>query len=540
MDDNIKTMIVSGGNIVDCIENLNYLNLETSKKIYRNLPVSDLVSFAILRGEGTLSEAGALVVNTGKYTGRSPRDRFIVSQKSVEDLINWSDSNLPIVEKVYDDLYSQVCKYLSDKDLFVFDGYVGAMEEYRLPIRVVNELASEALLSNQLFRRPDKTMLEHHKAEFTVIAAPGFKAKGAEDGLNSEAFIIINFNKKIVLIGGTQYAGEIKKSIFSIMNFLLPLRGVFPMHCSSNIGKNGETAIFFGLSGTGKTTLSADPERKLIGDDEHGWCDDGVFNFEGGCYAKTIKLDKDKESEIFSALKFGALLENVVLGDDKMPNYDDASLTENTRGAYPLEYIPNAELSGIGGQPSTIIFLTADAFGVIPPISKLSKKAAMYHFISGYTSKLAGTERGITEPKATFSSCFGEPFMLMNPSVYAKLLGDRIDKHDTDVFLVNTGWIGGEYGTGSRMKLSYTRAMVKAALEGKLKEVQYTEHPIFKVAIPTEVPNVPANILNPANTWENKEEYNLKAKELAVKFSENFSKFKGVSESIRKAGPIAQ
>ncbi|MBU3091854.1 phosphoenolpyruvate carboxykinase (ATP) [Clostridium sp. CM028] len=521
-----------------CLKNLNYLNIRTSKKIYRNLPVSDLVSFALQREEGTLSESGALVVNTGKYTGRSPKDRFIVSQESVEELINWGDINLPIEEGIFENLYSQVCKYLSDKDIFVFDGYVGAMEEYRLPIRVVNEFASEALLSNQLFRRPDKTMLEYHKAEFTVIAAPGFKAKGAEDGVNSEAFIIINFDKKIVLIGGTQYAGEIKKSIFSIMNFLLPGKGVFPMHCSSNIGKNGDTAVFFGLSGTGKTTLSADPERKLIGDDEHGWCDKGVFNFEGGCYAKTIKLDKNNESEIYSALKFGALLENVVLDDNNMPNYDDDSLTENTRGAYPIEYIENAELSGIGGQPSTIIFLTADAFGVLPPISKLSKEAAMYHFISGYTSKLAGTERGITEPKATFSSCFGEAFMLMNPSVYAKLLGERIDKYDTEVFLVNTGWIGGEYGVGSRMKLSYTKAMVKAALEGKLKDVEYKEHPIFKVDIPVAVPNVPTKMLNPQNTWGDKENYVLKAKELAFKFAENFSKFKGVAENIKKAGPI--
>ena len=524
---------------MDYLESLSYLNIETSKKIYRNLPVSDLVSFALQREEGTLTEAGALAVNTGKYTGRSPKDRFIVSQDSVVKLINWGSVNLPIEEKIFDNLYSKVCEYLSDKDLFVFDGYVGALEEYKLPIRVVNEFASEALLSNQLFRRPDKTMLEHHTAEFTVIAAPGFKAKGIEDGINSEAFIIINFDKKIVLIGGTQYGGEIKKSIFSVMNFLLPLRGVFPMHCSSNIGQNGETAVFFGLSGTGKTTLSADPERKLIGDDEHGWCDSGVFNFEGGCYAKTIKLDKNKEKEIYSAIRFGSLLENVVLDEGEIPNYDDGSLTENTRGAYPLEYIPNAELSGIGGHPNTIIFLTADAFGVIPPISKLSKEAAMYHFISGYTSKLAGTERGITKPQATFSSCFGEPFMIMNPSVYAKLLGERIDKHKTEVFLINTGWSGGEYGIGSRMKLSYTRAMVKAALEGKLKEVQYTEHPIFKVGVPMSVPNVPSEILNPENTWADKKEYYSKAKELASKFNMNFNKFIGISESIKTAGPIS-
>jgi phosphoenolpyruvate carboxykinase (ATP) len=529
-----------GGNIMNCLENLNYLNIATSKKIYRNLSVPELVSCSVRRKEGTLSETGALVVNTGKYTGRSPKDRFIVLQESVKGLINWGSINLPIEEEIFESLYSQVCKYLEDKDLFVFDGYVGAMEEYRLPIRVINEFASEALLSNQLFRRPDKEMLTNHKAEFTVIAAPGFKAKGKEDGVNSEAFIIINFEKKIVLIGGTQYSGEIKKSVFSIMNFLLPLRGVFPMHCSANIGKDGDTAVFFGLSGTGKTTLSADADRKLIGDDEHGWCDTGVFNFEGGCYAKAIKLNKDNEKEIYSALKFGALLENVVLDENKVPNYDDDSLTENTRGGYPLEYIENAELSGIGGHPSTIIFLTADAFGVIPPISKLSKEAAMYHFISGYTSKLAGTERGITEPTATFSSCFGEPFMLMKPAVYAKLLGERIDKHDSEVFLVNTGWTGGEYGEGSRMKLSYTRAMVKAALDGNLKDTEFIEHPIFKVAVPILVPNVPSEILNPENTWKNKEKYALKAKELAFKFSENFKKFNGISESIKEAGPITK
>ncbi|MCJ7687771.1 MAG: phosphoenolpyruvate carboxykinase (ATP), partial [Clostridiaceae bacterium] len=467
-------------------------------------------------------------------------DRFIVSQGSVVNLINWGDVNLQIKEETFDNLYSEMCKYLSDKDLFVFDGYVGAMEEYILPITVVNEFASQALLSEQLFRRPNKNKLDKQKPEFTVIAAPGFKAKAEEDGVNSEAFIIINFDKKIVLIGGTQYGGEIKKSIFSIMNFLLPLKGVFPMHCSSNIGKNGDTAVFFGLSGTGKTTLSSDSDRKLIGDDEHGWCDSGVFNFEGGCYAKTIKLDKNKESEIYSALKFGTLLENVVLHDDKMPDYDDDSLTENTRAAYPLEYIENAELSGIGGHPSTIIFLTADAFGVIPPISKLTREAAMYHFISGYTSKVVGTERGIIKPNATFSSCFGEPFMIMDTSVYAKLLGERIDKHKTEVYLVNTGWIGGEYGVGTRMKLSYTRAMVSAALEGKLKEVKYNMHPIFNVAIPSTVPNVPSGILNPENMRADKDEYMLTAKTLASKFSENFSKFKGIKEGIIKAGPITQ
>ena len=480
-----------------------------------------------------------MVVNTGKYTGRSPNDRFIVRQSSVEDKINWGDINIPIEEEVFENLYSQVTKYLSQKELFVFDGYVGALNEYNMQIRVITDLASQSLFSNQLFRRPANQELKSHCAEFTVISAPGFKAKGKEDGINSEAFIIVNFDKKIILIGGTQYSGEIKKSIFSIMNFLLPLKGVFPMHCSANIGDDGKTAVFFGLSGTGKTTLSADPDRKLIGDDEHGWCDTGVFNFEGGCYAKTINLSKEKEKEIYEAIKFGAILENVVLDDMKNPNYNDKSLTENTRAGYPLEYIENIEPSGLGGHPNTVIFLTADAFGVIPPISKLSKDAAMYHFMSGYTSKLAGTERGITEPKATFSACFGEPFMIMNPAVYAKLLGQKIEKYNAEVYLINTGWLAGGYGKGARMKLSYTRAMVKAAIAGELSNVKFNEDPIFKVLVPVECPNVPSNILNAKNTWSDKKDYEVKARELALKFKKNFLKFKEVPDSIINAGPVS-
>lgn len=519
---------------LNCLEELH---ISTSKKIFRNLSAASLVENAVKRGEGILAESGALVVNTGKYTGRSPKDRFIVRQDSINGLINWGDVNLPIEEDVFNKLFDKVTKYLSDKDLFVFDGYVGAMEEYKMNIRVVNEYASEALMSTQLFRRPCEEELKNHCPEFNVVVAPGFKANGKEDGVNSEAFIIINFDKKIILIGGTQYSGEIKKSIFSVMNFLLPLKGVFPMHCSANIGEDGDTAVFFGLSGTGKTTLSADPDRKLIGDDEHGWCDKGIFNFEGGCYAKTIKLDKEKEAQIYNALRFGALLENVVLDENNRPLFDDDSLTENTRGAYPVEYIDNADLSGVGQHPNTVVFLTADAFGVIPPISKLTKEGAMYHFMSGYTSKLAGTERGITEPKATFSACFGEPFMLMKPTVYAKLLGEKIINHNTEVYLVNTGWTGGEYGTGKRMNLNYTRAMVKAALEGKLKDVEYELDEIFNLYVPKVVPNVPQEILNPKNTWVDKEKYDLKAKELAKQFHKNFQKFGEVSEDIKKAAP---
>ncbi|WPC42288.1 phosphoenolpyruvate carboxykinase (ATP) [Clostridium sp. JS66] len=516
---------------------LEYINIKNCKSIYRNLTVSELTEFAIKREEGILSDKGALVVNTGKYTGRSPKDRFIVKQNSIENKVNWGDTNLPIDENVFDKFYGKVTEYLENKDIFVFDGFVGAMKEYNMPIRVVCENASQALFSNQLFRRPNLEDLTNFHPQFHVVSAPGFKAKGKEDGINSEAFIMINFDKKIILIGGTQYSGEIKKAIFSVMNFLLPEKGVLPMHCSANIGEDKKTAVFFGLSGTGKTTLSADPERKLIGDDEHAWCNDGIFNFEGGCYAKTIKLDKEKEYEIYNAIKFGTMLENVVLDENRQPDYNSNKYTENTRAAYPLEYVDNIEKSGIGESPDTIIFLTADAFGVMPPISKLSKEAAMYHFMSGYTSKVAGTERGINEPKATFSACFGEPFMLMNPSVYAELLGEKIDKYNTEVYLVNTGWLNGGYGKGNRIKLSYTRAMVKAALEGRLKDVEYLEHPIFKVLMPLECPGVPYEILNPKNTWEDKEEYDHKAVALADKFKENFKKFKNVPKEIIEAGP---
>lgn len=517
---------------------LDYLKLEAKKNIYRNLPVSELVQHALENKEGVLSETGAFVVETGKYTGRSPKDRFIVQQQSINNNINWGEVNIPIDEEVYEKLYEKVINHLNERKLYIFDGFVGAHENYRISVRVISEYASQALFANQLFIRPNKGELQEFTQDFTVIAAPNFKADGKSDGINSEAFIIMNFEKKIILIGGTQYSGEIKKSVFSLMNYILPLKGVFPMHCSANIGKEGDTSIFFGLSGTGKTTLSADPDRKLIGDDEHGWCNDGVFNFEGGCYAKTIKLSKEKEKEIYNAIKFGTILENVVLNEDKVPDYDDDSLTENTRAAYPIDYIENIEISGIGSHPNTIIFLTADAFGVLPPISKLTKEAAMYHFMSGYTSKLAGTERGITEPKATFSACFGEPFMLMDPAVYAKLLGEKIEKYNSEVYLVNTGWSAGGYGKGDRIKLSYTRAMVRAALDGNLKNAEYNLHPIFKVLVPTECPSVPREILNPRNTWKDKEQYDIKARELAYKFRENFSKFKAVSQEITNAGPV--
>lgn len=513
------------------------VDIKTNGKVYRNLSVEELVNKSLENKEGTLSDAGALVIDTGKYTGRSPKDRFIVMQDSIKDKVNWGDSNLPIEEDIFNNLYNRVLDYLSEKDLYIFDGEVGADSKYSLPITVINELASQNLFATQLFRRLDSKNIDGHAAEFTIIAAPGFKADGENDGINSEAFILVNFDKKIVLIGGTQYSGEIKKSMFSVMNFIMPDKDVFPMHCSANKDEQGNTAIFFGLSGTGKTTLSADPDRILIGDDEHGWCDEGVFNFEGGCYAKVIKLERAKEKEIFDAIRFGTVLENVVVDSEGRPDYNDGSKTENTRAGYPIDYIPNADINGKGGNPNTVIFLTADAFGVLPPISKLSKEAAMYHFMSGYTSKLSGTERGITDPKATFSACFGEPFMLRSPYVYAELLGKKIEQNETEVYLVNTGWTGGPYGIGKRMNLSYTRAMVKAAISGELAKAEYTNNSLFNVSIPKSIEGVPSELLNPENTWENKDDYYKKAKELVERFNENFKRYEDVPENIINAGP---
>jgi len=505
---------------------LNYLEIKDFKNLYRNLSVAELTEFIIKREEGKLTSKGSVVINTGKYSGRSAKDRFIVKDNITRDKVNWGDVNLPVDEKVFDNLYKQVIDYLKGKDLFVFDGFIGSLKECALSIRVICEYAHQAMFSNQMFRRASNEELSSFIPGFHVISVPGFKAKGLEDGINSECFIIINFSKKIIIIGGTGYSGEIKKSVFSVMNFLLPQKGMMPMHCSANIGKDGKTAIFFGLSGTGKTTLSTDPERKLIGDDEHGWCEEHVFNFEGGCYAKTINLDKVKETEIYNAIRFGTILENVVLNENRHPDYNNNRYTENTRAAYPINYVDNIEETGIGSKPSIIIFLTADAFGVMPPISRLDNKEAIYHFMSGYTSKLSGTEIGITTPEATFSACFGEPFMPLNPLVYAKLLGEKIAKHDIDVYLVNTGWIGGAYGKGERIKLSYTREMVRAAISGELKNIEFYKEHIFGFHIPKECPGVPTNILNPRNTWDSGEEYDKEALRLKEKIELNFQKFK--------------
>ena len=517
--------------------NLEYLGITNPKAVYRNLPVSTLTEKAIIRGEGTLSNTGALVVKTGKYTGRSANDKFIVDTPAVHDEIAWGKVNRPIEKAKYDAIYNKVVAYLQNREIFVFDGFAGADPKYTKSFRIVNELASQNLFIHQLLRRPTKEDLENFTPDFTIIAAPGFKCIPEIDGTRSEAAILVNYEEKMVVICGTQYAGEIKKSVFSVMNYILPKMGVFPMHCSANIGPDGDSAVFFGLSGTGKTTLSADPNRKLIGDDEHGWADDSVFNFEGGCYAKCINLSAEKEPDIYNAIKFGALVENVVMDPDTREfDFDDASLAENSRVGYPVEYIANSELSGKSTSvPKTVIFLTADAYGVLPPISKLDKNQAMYYFVSGFTSKLAGTEIGITSPVPTFSTCFGEPFLPLDPSVYANMLAEKVEKSGANVYLVNTGW----NGTGKRMKLSYTRAMVTAALNGDIEKSEFVTDPTFGVKVPTSIPGVPSELLIPANTWEDKEAYEAKAKELAKSFVENFKKYTHMSAEVVAAGPKA-
>lgn len=506
-----------------------------------NLSEAQLVEKSIQNEEGQLSDTGALAVTTGKYTGRSPKDRFIVEEASVKHKVDWSSVNQPISEENFDKLYEKVVKHLDTKEeLYTFKGYAGADEKYRLPLQVVSEYAWSTLFANQLFIRPTEEELNTHIADFNVLVAPHVQADPDEHGTNSETFIIISFERKTVLIGGSEYGGEIKKSIFSVMNYLLPEKhDVLSMHCSANVGEDDDVALFFGLSGTGKTTLSADPNRSLIGDDEHGWSDDGVFNIEGGCYAKCINLSAEKEPEIYNAIRFGSVLENVAIDEQtRKPDFDDNTYTENTRTAYSLEKIPNSLQPSMAGIPRSIVFLTADASGVLPPISKLTKEQAMYHFLSGYTSKLAGTERGVTSPEATFSTCFGAPFLPLPADRYAEMLGEKIEKYDVNVFLVNTGWTGGSYGTGSRMKLSYTRAMVQAALNGELDHVDTTTDAIFGLHIPTEVPNVPSNVLQPKQTWDDPEAYDKTARDLAQKFKDNFTKFTNAADAIKNAGPL--
>jgi phosphoenolpyruvate carboxykinase (ATP) len=526
---------------VERAHGLEALGLVRAGRIHWNLSPAALYEEAIRRGEGQLAAEGPLVARTGQHTGRSPNDKFTVREASSEQHVHWGAVNKPIDEARFDALHRDMMLYLQDKELYALDAWAGTDPTYKLPIRVVTEFAWHNLFARNMFLpEDDAEKRAAHRPEFTVIGAPKFKADPARHGTRSDVAVLVHFGKKLVLIAGTEYAGEIKKSIFTVLNYTLPLQGVMSMHCSANIGKNGDTALFFGLSGTGKTTLSSDPQRRLIGDDEHGWSDTGVFNFEGGCYAKVIKLSKEAEPQIFETTRrFGTILENVVIDAEKRTlNLDDASLTENTRGSYPITFIDNAELTGRGGHPETVIMLTADAYGVLPPISRLTPEGAMYHFLSGYTARVAGTEKGVTEPKATFSTCFGAPFLPLNPNVYAKMLGQKIAKHQARVWLVNTGWTGGPYGVGSRMKIAYTRAMITAALTGELDTVEYRKHPIFNLDVPATCPGVPDSVLDPRSTWPDPAQYDEQAKKLAGMFVENFRAFeKDVAPAVKEAGP---
>ena len=527
---------------------LEKLGIINPTAVYRNLTPAQLTEAALRRGEGKLSNTGALVIKTGKYTGRSPEDKFIVDTPAVHNKIAWGKVNRPIEKEKFDAIKAKMVAYLQNREIFIFDGMAGADPACTKKFRIVNELASQNLFIHQLLIRPTEEELANYgEADFTIIAAPGFKCIPEIDGVHSEAAILVDYEANMVLICGSQYSGEIKKSVFSVMNYIMPEMGVLPMHCSANMDpETHDTAVFFGLSGTGKTTLSADPNRRLIGDDEHGWSDHGIFNFEGGCYAKCINLDPEGEPEIYNAIRFGSVVENVVM-DDNTREFDfyDGSLTENTRVGYPVDYISNAQIPGVGGIPKVVIFLTADAFGVLPPISRLDENAAMYHFVTGFTSKLAGTERGVTEPQPTFSTLFGEPFMPMDPSVYANMLGERIEKYNTKVYLVNTGWTGGpasgEGKLGSRMKLKYTRAMVTAALNGDFDHVEYKHDETFNLDVPQTCPGVPSEIMKPRDTWEDKDAYDAQAKKLAKMFADNFAKkYPNMPKNIADAGPKGQ
>ncbi len=523
--------------MVKTAPDLERVGLMPTDEVHRNLSVPLLVEHSVNRGEGVLVQSGALRTVTGDRTGRSPDAKAIAEDPEVSDEIWWI-RNHKVDPETFDRLHQRVAAYLSQRPIYVFDGFAGADPAYRLPVRVVNEYAWHNLFVHQLFLRPSENEPRITEPRFTILHAPNLTADPAVDGTPDAAFVLLSFSKRLVLIGGTDYAGEMKKSIFTVMNYLMPHRGVLPMHCSANIGADGETALFFGLSGTGKTTLSADPSRSLIGDDEHGWSDDGVFNFEGGCYAKCIRLSEKREPQIWSAIRFGSVLENVVIDElTRAIDYDDDAITENTRAAYPVEFIPGARIPGVGGHPKTVLFLTADAFGVLPPVCRLTAEQAMYHFVSGYTAKVAGTEAGVTEPTATFSACFGAPFLPLPPTRYAEMLGDQIDRHDTVVYLVNTGWTGGPYGEGERMRLRHTRAMVTAALDGDLRNVESTTHPVFGFAVPTQCPGVPAEVLNPRSTWADPQAYDDKAAHLAHLFRENFTHF-DVPTKIAAAGPI--
>ena len=508
-------------------------------RIYPNLTPPSLIEHALRRSEGVLTMQGAFAAVTAPHTGRSAKDKFLVEEPGSSGRI-WWEKNARLDPAAFDRLLEDVRGYLDSRELFVEDLFAGADPAYRLPVRFISPNAWHALFVRNMFIRAVPAELAQFRPGFTVLHAPDFQADPQRHGTRTGTFIVIHFGKKLVLIGGTRYAGEMKKSIFSALNYILPPQGVMPMHCSANVGPAGDTAIFFGLSGTGKTTLSADPSRQLIGDDEHGWSDRGVFNFEGGCYAKVIRLRPDTEPEIYAATQmFGTVLENVVLDPaTREVNFDGDTITENTRACYPIDYIPNHLPSGAGGHPSNIVFLAADAFGVMPPIARLTADQAMYHFLSGYTAKVAGTERGVTEPSATFSACFGAPFLPLHPGVYAKMLGERISRHKARVWLVNTGWTGGPYGTGTRMKLAHTRAMLRAALSGVLDKAKFTKDPVFGFEVPNSVPDVPSAILSPRSTWTDSAAYDSQARKLATMFRENFQQFRAqVPEAVAQAEP---
>ncbi len=518
---------------------LDSIGLGHTAAAYWNLSVEALYERAVQNREGVVAAGGALLCETGQHTGRSPKDKFIVRDSASEADVDWGPVNQPMAPDAFDRLLQRVQAYLQNREIYVQDLYAGADPEYRLSVRVVTEQAWHNLFARNMFIRPPRAELPGFQPDYTVIQAPGFRANAAIDGCRSETVIAANLSRRVIVIAGSSYAGEIKKSVFSLMNHLLPARGVMPMHCSANIGPKGDAAIFFGLSGTGKTTLSADSSRTLIGDDEHGWSVNGLFNFEGGCYAKVIDLSRSAEPEIFDAShRFGTVLENVVMDPvTRALDLSDRSLTENTRSCYPLDFIPNASQTGLGPQPTNVVMLTADAFGVMPPIAKLTAEQAMYHFLSGYTARVAGTEKGLgAEPQATFSTCFGAPFMTRNPTVYAKLLGERIEATGASCWLVNTGWTGGAYGVGKRMSIAHTRAMLRAALDGALDGVAMRRDPHFGLMVPETCPGVPAEALNPRKAWSDPKAYDETARRLVASFEENFVKFEAdVTASVKAA-----
>ena len=518
------------------------IGLNHTGHAFWNLSPAELVEHTLQRGMGVMADSGALVVDTGKFRGRAPKDKFTVKDEKTTNTVDWNNFNIPTDNATFDKLYAKVLAYLSNKDIWVRDNYACADPKYRINIRVINEYPWGNMFCDNMFMRPTAEEIKTMNPDWLIINAPGFQADPAVDNTRDKNFAMIDFTKRIILIGGTGYTGEMKKGIFTVLNYWLPQeKGVLSMHCSANVGKEGDVAVFFGLSGTGKTTLSADPDRRLIGDDEHGWTEEGVFNFEGGCYAKCVNLTRENEPQIFNAIKFGAILENVeFIPGTRTVDFTNITKTENTRVSYPIHFIDNIMVPSKGGLPKNIFFLTCDAFGVLPPISKLTPGQAMYQFLSGYTAKVAGTEAGVTEPQLTFSTCFGAPFLPLHPTKYAELLGEKMRKHNVNIWLINTGWTGGAYGTGKRMKLSYTRAMITAALNGELDSVSYATHDVFGLHFPTTCPNVPTEVLDPRNTWSDKQAYDAKANNLAAQFVKNFEKYADKANAeIMAAAPKA-